>query len=162
MQEVAREMGVGELYGLFACIVARRSWKSVTQGIKNSSINRDEQKELQEYAVSLIPQISIVLSRIPREMLLILKTNDLLRNMEYILECQQRQDSMIEVTFIHFHLKKCQVSKCVVRSHHELALQKTTEKLKRLRLQLSMCWSLFRIRLYELYLVLSDNLGNVL
>lgn len=59
-QKVAREMGVGELYGLFACMVARRSWKSVTEGVGNSALNKDEQAELQNYAASLIPQISEV------------------------------------------------------------------------------------------------------
>lgn len=38
------------------------------------------------------------MSRMPREMVLILKTNDLLRNMEHILGCHGRQDSMLEVS----------------------------------------------------------------
>lgn len=41
-QSVAVEMGVGELYGLFACIVARRSWNAVSQGIKNKKMDTDE------------------------------------------------------------------------------------------------------------------------
>ncbi|CAI5450144.1 unnamed protein product [Caenorhabditis angaria] len=40
IRKVANQMGVGELYGLFACIVTRRSWKSVTSGIDNSKNGR--------------------------------------------------------------------------------------------------------------------------
>ena len=42
LQIVANEMGVGDLYGLFACIVTRRSWKSVTQGIDKSNMDSSE------------------------------------------------------------------------------------------------------------------------
>ena len=44
------------------------------------------------------------MQRMPREMVLILKTNDLLRAMEHILGCHGRQDSMIEVILIFFIL----------------------------------------------------------
>lgn len=75
-----------------------RSWKSVTSGVTKSSMDDKEKKELRAYAVTLIPQISQVLrylrmlitiftskvlQRMPREMLLILKTNDLLRAIEH-------------------------------------------------------------------------------
>lgn len=53
-------MNIGEYYGLFACMVTRRSWKSVTSGIKNSQMTKEEKQELRQYAYSLIPQISDV------------------------------------------------------------------------------------------------------
>ena len=90
-------MGVGELYGLFACMVTRRSWKSVTGGIGKSKMNESEKDELRMYASSLIPQISEVLSRMPREMLLILKTNDLMRNIEHKLGVFGSSDCHLEV-----------------------------------------------------------------
>lgn len=91
-------MGVGELYGLFACMVTRRSWKSVTGGIGKSKMNESEKDELRMYASSLIPQISEVLARMPREMLLILKTNDLMRNIEHKLGVFGSSDGHIEVS----------------------------------------------------------------
>ncbi|KAJ1362213.1 hypothetical protein KIN20_021688 [Parelaphostrongylus tenuis] len=54
---VAKEMGVGDLYGLLACIVSRRTWQAVSQGIKNKKMDNNERSELRLYAASLIPQI---------------------------------------------------------------------------------------------------------
>lgn len=45
----------------------------------------------------LIPEISQVLERMPRSMLLILKTNDLLRSIEYRLGTQGRADTFMQV-----------------------------------------------------------------
>lgn len=36
VKELCTKMGVGELFGLFACIVTARSYKSVTEGITHS------------------------------------------------------------------------------------------------------------------------------
>ena len=33
IQNYADKLGVGQLYGLFACMVAGRSWSSITKGI---------------------------------------------------------------------------------------------------------------------------------
>ena len=55
-------MNIGEYYGLFACMVTRRSWKSVTSGIAKSKMTSAEKQELREYAYSLLPQISEVYS----------------------------------------------------------------------------------------------------
>ena len=33
IKEYADKLGVGQLYGLFACMVAGRSWTSITKGI---------------------------------------------------------------------------------------------------------------------------------
>ncbi|KAK6018951.1 ABC1 family protein [Ostertagia ostertagi] len=138
LRSVATEMGVGELYGLFACIVARRSWKAVSQGIKNRKMDNNEKDELRLYAASLIPQISEVLHRMPREMLLILKTNDLLRNLEHVLGIENRADAHIEM------------SKCVVRSHYELKLKDPNRSLwETIQIRLSLFWALFKIRSYE-------------
>lgn len=130
-------MGVGDSYGLFACMVTSRSWEAVTGGISKSSVDEEEvwllllytwsnqtlclisfiriydlvsffsfrkhisllfqRNEIKAYAASLIPQISLVLHKMPRPMLLILKTNDLLRSIEYRLGTQNRIDAFIQV-----------------------------------------------------------------
>ncbi|CAB3396561.1 unnamed protein product [Caenorhabditis bovis] len=140
IRTVACQMGVGELYGLFACIVTRRSWKSVTSGIEKSEMDSNEQNELRTYASSLIPQISDVLARMPREMLLILKTNDLMRNIEHKLNVFGTGDA---------HFEMC---RCVVRSSHELSIQRSDSSLEKLKLSLSMYWSLFKICVFQYYL----------
>lgn len=57
---------------------------------------------MQHYAASLVHQISQVLDQIPKEMLLILKTNDLLRSIEHRLGTQNRSDGFIEVILFNF------------------------------------------------------------
>ena len=38
----ADRLGVGQLYGLFACMVAGRSWNSITKGIDRTEKNQAE------------------------------------------------------------------------------------------------------------------------
>lgn len=35
-------MGVGELYGLFICIVTARSWKAVSEGVNRTQVTEQE------------------------------------------------------------------------------------------------------------------------
>ena len=42
MQKNADRLGVGELYGLFACMVTGRSWNSIRKGIDKSEKNAAE------------------------------------------------------------------------------------------------------------------------
>ncbi|VDM82005.1 unnamed protein product [Strongylus vulgaris] len=139
-------MGVGELYGLFACMVARRSWKAVSQGIKNKKLDMAEIDELKLYAGALIPKISEVLHRMPRQMLLILKTNDLIRNLEHVLGTESRSDAHIEM------------SKCVVRSHYEMKLKNSHSLWEALRIKLKLYWALFKIHSYEWYLITRESI----
>ncbi|CAI2353877.1 unnamed protein product [Caenorhabditis sp. 36 PRJEB53466] len=144
IRKVANQMGVGELYGLFACMVTRRSWKSVTSGIDRSKMNDSEKDELRMYASSLIPQISEVLARMPREMLLILKTNDLMRNIEHKLGVFGFSDGHIEM------------SRCVIRSSHELAIRRSDSRIEKFRLGFHMYWSLLKLFVYRYYLRITN------
>ncbi|KAI6190123.1 Protein kinase domain-containing protein [Aphelenchoides bicaudatus] len=58
IQRICVKMGLGELFGLFACMVTARSYASVTKGITKSKPSKAERKEIQEFATSLIFQIS--------------------------------------------------------------------------------------------------------
>ncbi|KJH53670.1 ABC1 family protein [Dictyocaulus viviparus] len=145
LRRVATEMGVGDLYGLLACIVSRRTWKAVSQGIQNKKMDNHERSELRLYAASLIPQITELLHRMPRQMLLILKTNDLLRNLERVLGTESRSDSFIEM------------SKCVVRSHYELMMKDPQcGTLEAFGIRLKLLWALFKIQTYEWYLIVKQ------
>ena len=45
----ADKLGVGGLYGLFACMVAGRSWDSITKGIDKTEKNKAEVKQTKAY-----------------------------------------------------------------------------------------------------------------
>jgi len=78
--------------------------------LKNSNFMLSKSDEIKLYVGSYLPQISEVLGRVPRPMLLIFKTNDLLRGIEFSLKVQRGAYSFI------------QMSKCCVRAVHEYAL----------------------------------------
>uniref|UniRef100_A0A1I8ACY4 Protein kinase domain-containing protein n=1 Tax=Steinernema glaseri TaxID=37863 RepID=A0A1I8ACY4_9BILA len=144
IKRYSAKMGVGELYGLFACIVTARSWKAVTNGIDRVSFDDKEQHEIGEYAASLIPQISQVLERVPSSMLLILKTNDLLRSIEHRMGTLNRQDTFL------------QMSRCCVRSVFEYRLSNTRSWLRRALVTTSMYYQLARIALFEYLLIVAE------
>ncbi|QQP37915.1 Uncharacterized protein FKW44_018354, partial [Caligus rogercresseyi] len=79
----ADRLGVGELYGLFACMVTGRSWDSIIFGIDKSKKSKAESDEVKENAALYIMQIADLLAFVNRQMILIFKTNDLLRTIEY-------------------------------------------------------------------------------
>ncbi|MCP9260737.1 putative aarF domain-containing protein kinase 1 [Dirofilaria immitis] len=141
VKKCAQSMGVGELYGLFACIVTSRSWDAISHGIDKSIATYEEQQEIKSYAATLIPEISQVLERMPRSMLLILKTNDLLRSIEYRLGTQRRADTFI------------QMARCCVRSVHQRSAEQTNSFLIKICIYVRMYITLFKITAFEYYLM---------
>jgi len=80
----ARELGSEDLYPLLATIVTGRSWEVVNdKGIKNVKFSKKEDREMRDGVSDFLVEIASVLNRVPREMLLVLKTNDHLRGLEH-------------------------------------------------------------------------------
>ena len=64
-------------------MVSGRSWQSVKQGLENTEkISKTENELIQQEISMWIPEMSQVLENVPKQMILILKTNDLLRGLE--------------------------------------------------------------------------------
>ncbi|MCO5610734.1 hypothetical protein L7F22_064975 [Adiantum nelumboides] len=83
------KLGAGEdLYILFAGMLTMRPWKRIIQqDINHLKIDgtEEDKEEIQMYASQLVSEISLLLQRLPREILLLLKTNDCLRAVDYCL-----------------------------------------------------------------------------
>ncbi|KAL9256830.1 putative ABC1 protein [Drosera capensis] len=83
IKENSTKLGAGDdLYALFAGILTMRPWNRVIdQSVDHLVIQgtESERSELQMYASQYFPQISELLRRLPRVILLMLKTNDCLR-----------------------------------------------------------------------------------
>ncbi|KAE8689611.1 putative ABC1 protein [Hibiscus syriacus] len=81
IKEHSVKLGAGEdLYVLFAGIVTMRPWNRVIDPAMDHLVIKDtDSSELQMYASQYFPQISELLRRLPRVILLMLKTNDCLR-----------------------------------------------------------------------------------
>lgn len=142
IKHYATEMGVGELYALFACVVTRRTWKAVVNGVNKTGLENAERMEIKAYAASLITQISEVLQKMPRPLLLILKTNDLLRSIEYRLGTHNRADSFV------------QMGRCCIRSVYTQAIKKQQSIIFRCVLWIRMCLALLKLFIHEKYQML--------
>ncbi|XP_021295598.1 putative ABC1 protein At2g40090 [Herrania umbratica] len=83
IKESSVKLGAGEdLYVLFAGILTMRPWNRVIDPAVDHLVIKgtdSDRSELQMYASQYFPQISELLRRLPRVILLMLKTNDCLR-----------------------------------------------------------------------------------
>jgi len=95
IEEKARKLGVGELYGLFACMASGRSWDAIQAGIDVNQKTESEEKEIKNDAAKYVVEIMEVLHRVPRYMLLILKTNDLLRGLDSMLGIKENPTGFV-------------------------------------------------------------------
>jgi len=74
----SKSLGVKD-YKLFSSMLTTRAWKSVTSNQLDSQLSPDEVTELREYAQGVAAGITNILAIIPSELLLLFKTNDMLR-----------------------------------------------------------------------------------
>ncbi|KAL8439435.1 hypothetical protein Efla_004599 [Eimeria flavescens] len=79
IQLCAREFGIEELAGLLAVIISLRTLDSIDAGLQLSRKSPKEARELRDAFPDYFVRITRVLQDVPRELLLLLKTNDLLR-----------------------------------------------------------------------------------
>ncbi|CAK7325854.1 unnamed protein product [Dovyalis caffra] len=100
IKENSVKLGAGEdLYALFAAILTMKPWNRIIDpSVDHLVIKGDdsERSERQMYASQFFPQISELLRRLPRVILLMLKTNDCLRSVNSCL----LQGSSVETFFI--------------------------------------------------------------
>ncbi|XP_076637322.1 aarF domain containing kinase 1 isoform X2 [Colletes latitarsis] len=140
MQMHCAKLGVADLYGLLACMVSGRSWNTIMAGVQRTKYDMQEKEEFQKEIPNLLPQISDVLQRVNRQMLLILKTNDLMRCIEYSLNTESRKSGMMEM------------SKCCIHSVYEEKLKSCTNTWARWKVSIAKQWILFKLSLYYVYL----------
>jgi len=128
IQKWSEKLNVGQLYVLFSCIITGRTWSSLTVGIDKTDLTSDEQLAIKQNAAKFLPQIGEILRRIPREMLLILKTNDLLRNIEFSIKTQNSMHSFVMLSryciraVYSERLRHCRSLLCKLQNHVGLVL----------------------------------------
>jgi len=138
----ADKLGVGQLYGLFACMVAGRSWNSITKGIDKTEKNQAESKEIKENVARYIKEIADVLAFVNRQMILIFKTNDLLRTIEYNLGTQNNMGF-----FVH-------MSRACFRCLNEEKIRTANGRFAYYMAVIRARWDQFKISIYQLFLYL--------
>uniref|UniRef100_A0A1B6MKA0 Protein kinase domain-containing protein n=1 Tax=Graphocephala atropunctata TaxID=36148 RepID=A0A1B6MKA0_9HEMI len=140
MRQHCEKLGVGDLYAFFACMVSGRTWDAIESGLNKTKFTVREKDMFQKEIPNLLPVISEILARVNRQMLLILKTNDLLRGIEYTLQTQSRMSSFLVM------------SQCCVRSVYGEQLKHCSTSVARWRTTLSQQWALLKLSVYYFYL----------
>uniref|UniRef100_A0A8D3DM17 AarF domain-containing protein kinase 1 n=1 Tax=Scophthalmus maximus TaxID=52904 RepID=A0A8D3DM17_SCOMX len=140
VERYSRRLGAGDLYPLFACVLTARSWTAVNAGISSVPVTHSEDVEIRTNATLYLPQISELLNRVPRQMLLLLKTNDLLRGIETTLQTRAASSSFINM------------SRCCIRALARHKKSKAQSRRRRLQIKLAESLSLWKLALYELFL----------
>uniref|UniRef100_A0AAQ4Q7A5 AarF domain-containing protein kinase 1 n=1 Tax=Gasterosteus aculeatus aculeatus TaxID=481459 RepID=A0AAQ4Q7A5_GASAC len=145
VERYSLRLGAGDLYALFACVVTSRSWTAVNAGISSVPVTRSEDVEIRNNASQYLPQISELLNRVPRQMLLLLKTNDLLRGIETTLQTRASSSSFINM------------SRCCVRAMARHRRSKARSWRRRIQITLAECVDLWTLTMYEVFLRLSGS-----
>ncbi|KAJ6661228.1 hypothetical protein lerEdw1_015365, partial [Lerista edwardsae] len=145
IQKYSQRLGAGDLYPLFACVLTARSWSSINRGIDKLPVTAKEDVEIRTNAALYLPQITMLLNNIPRQMLLLLKTNDLLRGIESALQTRASASSFLNM------------SRCCVRAVATYQRSKTDSLYKKAQISVSEAVSLWQINLYELFLRLKGS-----
>ncbi|XP_046669485.1 aarF domain-containing kinase 1 isoform X1 [Homalodisca vitripennis] len=140
MRQHCDKLGVGDLYALFACMVSGRTWDAIESGLNKTKFTVKEKDMFQKEIPNLLPVISEILARVDRQMLLILKTNDLLRGIEHTLQTQSRMSSFLVM------------SQCCVRSVYGEQLKQCSSSLARWQTTFLQHWTLLKLSIYYFYL----------
>ncbi|CAD7089546.1 unnamed protein product [Hermetia illucens] len=144
----ATNLGIQDnLYGLLACMVTGRSWDSILSGVDKTKYTSAEKDIVQNNSKVVLPRIADVLEQVNRQMLLILKTNDLIRGIETTLGTHNRMTAFWVM------------SKCCVRSVYDEEKKKRPARLSKISSTLRENWEIFKLNIYYLYLSIVNLTG---
>lgn len=91
-------LNAGDLYPLLACMISARTWNSIERGITKASRSNTEVGEIGSDVVNYFSEITQLLDKVPSQLLLILKTNDLLRSIDHTLQSSSHTHSFITMS----------------------------------------------------------------
>ncbi|XP_072932649.1 aarF domain-containing kinase 1 [Epargyreus clarus] len=137
----AEELGIEkELYGLFACMVTGRPWDVIMKGIDITKPSSEEKSTFQNELPNFLHHVTQCLEHVDRQALLVLKTNDLIRSIEYALGMQDSMCGFMVMT------------KCCTQSIYQLEHKNAQSMLRRQYLRTKYLWSLLVLYFYGIFL----------
>ncbi|XP_047594197.1 aarF domain-containing protein kinase 1 isoform X3 [Lutra lutra] len=140
VKKYSQRLGAGDLYPLFACMLTARSWDSVNRGIGQAPVTATEDAEIRNNAANYVPQISQLLNHVPRQMLLLFKTNDLLRGIEAALGTRASASSFLNM------------ARCCIRALAVHKKKNSRSLFRRTQISFREAFNLWQIDLHELIL----------
>lgn len=134
MRHYAGQLGIkGDLYALFSCMITGRRWESVVAGINRVEPEVNEKEQVQSSTTRVLPSIADILQQVDPQMLLILKTNDLVRGIERTLSTQDRKTSF-------YVMSKCCIESVAVNDAKSTSTQWQSY------------WTMAKLNIYGAYL----------
>lgn len=82
IRKYAHRVGGTDLYQIFACMLTGREWETIENSDLNSVRETAEVGRISTGAMEYISEVADILGKLPRTVLLLLKTNDLLRHVD--------------------------------------------------------------------------------
>ncbi|KAE8586125.1 hypothetical protein XENTR_v10021559 [Xenopus tropicalis] len=113
--------------------------------MKRNQIDINQALEIRSNAATYLPEISQLLASVPRQMLLLLKTNDLLRGIETSLGTHASSSSFLNM------------SRCCVRALARHRKEKTDSLWSYIHISLAETFSLGQLQIYEIVLRLQAS-----
>ncbi|KAI9275175.1 ABC1 family-domain-containing protein [Helicostylum pulchrum] len=82
IEKYSYRVGGTDVYQLFACMLTGREWEKIEKSDLNSVREIEEMGRISNGAMEYLTQVADILGKLPRTVLLLLKTNDLLRHVD--------------------------------------------------------------------------------
>lgn len=82
IRKYSYRVGGTDIYQLFACMLTGREWDKISQSDLSSVRETDEVGRISDGAMTYLIEVADILGKLPRPVLLLLKTNDLLRHVD--------------------------------------------------------------------------------
>lgn len=140
VKRYCQALNAGELYPLLASMVSARLWESIENAqVEKGPPSSTEESLIRHYVVIHSPEITQLLGTIPKEMLHILKTNDLIRSLERSLGTRYPAAGFINM------------SKCCVRVIADDNSTHSSGMISRASVKIKLYYQLFLLRVYELW-----------
>ncbi|XP_030023635.2 aarF domain-containing kinase 1 [Manduca sexta] len=147
MKVHAEALGIRqELYGLFACMVTGRPWDSIMRGISKTKPSSAEKSTFQNELPNILHYVTQCLEHVDRQALLVLKTNDLIRSIEYALGTHERMCGFVVM------------SQCCIQSAYMQEYRNEKSIFKRQFMTMKYTWTMLVLYLYSVYLKIMDTM----
>ncbi|KAL7752272.1 hypothetical protein RI367_002317 [Sorochytrium milnesiophthora] len=104
----SKEVAQVDMYHLFACMLTGRNWDAILNDIKAERVE-NELDAVSAGAANFFLEITQVLARVPRQLLLIFKTNDLLRSIEKALGTHEWLSASVMSGYVLWVCKRTEI-----------------------------------------------------
>ena len=91
VKRACADLGVPDLYEIMSAVLTQRSWEAISGGRLNTPRTREEESFITNQAMDMFSEITQVLQSVPRELIMVFKTNDLLAHVEASLGVERRE-----------------------------------------------------------------------